>query len=157
MGTTAGSRRRSQSAIEYLSTYSWAVLIVVGVVILLFYIGIFKQSFGAIGNARKQVNGDRQQEWMLWCFGSALFANVVAHFGINYMAQLIMGFLPVIACICVVTSQAKLATADSAERPSGSKWASYGLWEWGSSHDLGEPGTADSLNRLALKENRLHP
>ena len=35
-----------------------------------------------------------RQEWMLWCFGSALFAIVVAHFGINYMAQLIMGFFP---------------------------------------------------------------
>jgi hypothetical protein len=35
-----------------------------------------------------------------------LFATVVAHFGINYMAQLIMGFFPLVACISVATTEA---------------------------------------------------
>lgn len=74
-----------------------------GLLTLIFYVMIFKRSFGAIGTARKLVNGDRGQEWLLWSLGTALFATVVAHFGINYMAQLIMGFFPLIVCISVVT------------------------------------------------------
>jgi hypothetical protein len=61
-----------------------------GLLTLIFYIAIFKRSFAAIGNARKDVNGDRAREWLLWCLGVDLFANVVSHFGINYMAQLMM-------------------------------------------------------------------
>ena len=63
-----------------------------GLVTLVLYITIYKRSFGAIGKARKRVEGDRRQEWFLWCLGSALFANVVASFGINYMIHLMMCF-----------------------------------------------------------------
>jgi len=82
-----------------------AVALTGGLLTLIFYIAIFSRSFGAIGAARKLVNGDRGQEWLLWCFGSTLFGTVVAHFGINYMAQLIMGFFPLVACIAVATRE----------------------------------------------------
>lgn len=85
-----------------------AVALTGGLLTLAFYIAIFKRSFGAIGKARKRA-GDRQQEWLLWCLGSTLFATVVTHFGINYMAQLIMGFFPLIACISVATQESKRA------------------------------------------------
>jgi hypothetical protein len=78
-----------------------------GMLALILYIAIFSRSFGAIGTARKLVNGNRKQEWLLWCLGSALFATIVAHFGINYMAQLIMGFFPLVACISVTASEAR--------------------------------------------------
>jgi hypothetical protein len=94
-----------------------AVALTGGLLTLIFYIAIFKQSFAAIGNARKRVEGDRPQEWMLWCFGASLFATVVAHFGINYMAQLIMGFFPLVACIAVVSFEARQATAPAADVP----------------------------------------
>jgi hypothetical protein len=77
-----------------------------GLLALIFYIAIFTRSFGAIGKARKQVDGDRAQEWLLWCLGSSLFANVVSHFGINYMAQLMLGFFPLLVCISVATFEA---------------------------------------------------
>ncbi len=80
-----------------------AVAMTGGLATLIFYIAIFKRSFGAIGTARKQVKGDRGQEWLLWCLGSALFATVVSHFGINYMQQLLMGVFPLLACISVAT------------------------------------------------------
>jgi hypothetical protein len=86
-----------------------AVALTGGLLSLIFYIAIFSEGFGAIGNARKRISGNRRQEWKLWCFGSTLFATVVAHFGINYMAQLIMGFLPLVACISVVSFEAKRA------------------------------------------------
>ena len=55
-----------------------------GLITLVLYILIFKQSFRAIGNARRRVAGDRRQEWLFWCLGASLFANIVAHFGVNY-------------------------------------------------------------------------
>ena len=105
---------------KYYDTWGWdmwdlcnqfvVVALTGGLLTLVFYIAIFKRSFGAIGTARKQVNGDRAQEWLLWCLGVDLFANVVAHFGINYMAQLMMSLFPLLACISVATFEAKQAT-----------------------------------------------
>jgi hypothetical protein len=101
-----------------------AVALTGGLLTLIFYIAIFKQGFSAVGKAIKRVDGDHDQEWMFWCFGSSLFAVVVAHFGINYMAQLIMGFFPLIACISVVSYESTQAAAETAELP-GKKW-----FEW---------------------------
>jgi hypothetical protein len=88
-----------------------AVALTGGLLTLIFYIAIFKRSFRAIGMTRKLVNGDHKQEWLLWCLGSALFGTVVAHFGINYMAQLIMGFFPLVVCISVATFEARQTVA----------------------------------------------
>ena len=74
-----------------------------GLITLILFIGIYTWGFGAIGKARKQVEGDRKQEWLLWCLGATLFANVVASFGINYMVQLEMGLFLSLACISVAT------------------------------------------------------
>jgi hypothetical protein len=100
-----------------------AVALTGGLLALIFYIAIFSCGFGAIGKARKQVNRDRQQEWLLWCLGSALFATVVAHFGINYMAQLMMGFFPLVACISVATVGEGQATVLSERRSAREKLA----------------------------------
>jgi len=97
-----------------------------GLVTLVLYIMIFTRSFGAIGTARKKVSGNRRQEWLLWCLGADLFANIVAHFGINYMVELMMSFFPLLACISVATFEAKwhvlarveiLSDSDSASVP----------------------------------------
>ena len=104
-----------------------AVALTGGLFTLILYIAIFSRGFGAIGNARKLVEGDRQQEWLLWCIGSALFATVVAHFGINYMAQLIMGVFPLVACISVATFEAKQGTVRIAEKVASAQTASHTL------------------------------
>jgi hypothetical protein len=88
-----------------------------GLLTLIFYIAIFKRSFAAIGNARKDVNGDRAREWLLWCLGVDLFANVVSHFGINYMAQLMMSVFPLLACISVAAYEAKQSTTERLDVP----------------------------------------
>ena len=76
-----------------------------GLLTLALYILTLKRSFAAIGNARKRVSGDRKQEWILWCLGSSLFANVVGQFGINYMIQLQLLLFPLLACICVAAGE----------------------------------------------------
>jgi hypothetical protein len=73
-----------------------------GLVALVAYITIFSRSFGALGNARKQVQGDRSREWFLWCLGSALFSVVVAHFGINYPSMMEMWLFALWSSISVL-------------------------------------------------------
>jgi hypothetical protein len=102
---------------KYYNTWGWdmwdlcnqfvVVALTGGLVTLVLYISVFSRSFGAVGRARKMIEGHRREEWLLWCLGSALFSTVVAHFGINYMAQLMMGFFPVLACISVATFEAR--------------------------------------------------
>lgn len=92
-----------------------AVALTGGLLTLIFYLAIFKVSFSSIGTARRLVAGSREQEWLLWCLGSSLFATVVAHFGINYMAQLIMGFFPLVASILVATSEARQTVLEPAK------------------------------------------
>jgi hypothetical protein len=86
-----------------------------GLVTLVLYIMIFTRSFGAIGTARKHVEGERGQEWLLWCLGSVLFAVVVSSFGINYMTYLMMCLFPLLACISLATFGASRAPVRSVE------------------------------------------
>ena len=58
-----------------------------GLLAFVFFILVISRSFGMLGDARKSVDGDKGKEWMLWCLGSAMFANVVAFFGVNYFDQ----------------------------------------------------------------------
>jgi hypothetical protein len=95
-----------------------------GLLTLILYITIFSRSFGALGAARKQVSGNRAEEWLLWCLGSVLFANVVVHFGINYMAQMMMTLFPVLACISVATFEATQPAVRSDEPPEQDQFAS---------------------------------
>lgn len=88
-----------------------------GLVTLVLYIAIFSQSFGAIGTRRYHVEGNRGQEWFLWCLGSFLLSNVVSSFGINYMAQLQMFLFSLLACISVAAFLEQ-ETVRSAEAPS---------------------------------------
>jgi hypothetical protein len=77
-----------------------------GLLTLVAYILIFSRTFGAIGRARKKVEGDRGREWGLWCLGSALFSVVVAHFGINYAATMDMWLFTLWSCISITAFEA---------------------------------------------------
>jgi len=84
-----------------------------GLVTLVFAIATFSRSFGAIGTARKRVNGDRKQEWCLWCWGSTLFACVVSCFGVAFMYHLQMLLFALLGCVCVATFEARQAAVPS--------------------------------------------
>jgi hypothetical protein len=94
-----------------------------GLLTLACYIAIFSRSFGVIGTARRQMSGHRDQELLLWCLGADLFATVVASFGINYMAQLLMSLFPLLACISVATFEARQATVRSVQPPGPEQFA----------------------------------
>lgn len=105
-----------------------AVAVTGGLLTLVFYILVFKRSFAAIGIARKQVQRDRSQEWLFWCLGSVLFAIVVAHFGINYMAQAMMGVFPLLSCISVAGFEVARRVTLKTETPVWDRFDSVAQW-----------------------------
>ena len=88
-----------------------------GLLALVAYIAIVSRSFGALGDARKEVQGDRKREWLLWCLGSALFSVVVAHFGINYPAMMEMWLFALWSSISTVTFEAMQPAEAEVEIP----------------------------------------
>jgi hypothetical protein len=87
-----------------------------GLLTLALFILIYSRSFGTIGAARRLVSGDRSREFLLWCLGSTMFANLVGSFGINYMVQLQLLFFPVLASISVSAFESRQAAAKKAAK-----------------------------------------
>src|SRR5487761_51985 len=110
---------------KYPNTWGWdmwdtsnlfvATAVAGGLVSLVFLIAAFSRSFGAIGKARKHVDGDRKQEWCLWCLGSALFAIVASSFGIAFLYQSQLEIYLVLGCISVATFEAMRAAVPTVE------------------------------------------
>jgi hypothetical protein len=100
-----------------------AVAVTGGLVTLVLFIMIYSRSFSAIGKARKLVNGDGKQEWLLWCLGCTLFAHVVASFGISYMALLEMALFPLLAFVSVVAFGAHEVTVQDVETSENPQFA----------------------------------
>jgi hypothetical protein len=91
-----------------------AVALTGGLVPLVLFIMIYSRSLGLIGKTRKRLQGSRSEEWLLWCFGSTVFANIVASFGINYMIQLQMFLFIILACISVTVATVKVPVTTKA-------------------------------------------
>ena len=74
-----------------------------GLLALFFFIAMISRSCARIGIARKAVEGLRK-EWFLWFLGAALFANLVAFFGVNYFDQLKVVWFALLAIISATTT-----------------------------------------------------
>lgn len=112
-----------------LSNQFVAVALTGGLITLVLFTMVLSRSFGSLGTARNQVEGDRTKEWFLWCLGAALFANVVSFFGCSYMAQMQMALFGLVGMICVALHEAKqpaLETSPAAASPAPR--FVHGLW-----------------------------
>jgi hypothetical protein len=76
-----------------------------GLAALVFFIATISRSFGRLGTARKRVEGDRKQELLLWFLCAALFANVMAYFGISYFDQTQVAWYALLAFISASTAE----------------------------------------------------
>jgi hypothetical protein len=74
-----------------------------GLLALVFFILIIKRSFSRLGKARKAVAG-RKREWFMWLIGAALYANVMAFFGVSYWDQTEVAWFALLAIISVATA-----------------------------------------------------
>jgi hypothetical protein len=70
-----------------------------GLAAFIFFVLMIKRAFGALGTARKSVEGDKRREWLLWSLGATLFAFVVAFFGISLWDQTQVAWLALFAMI----------------------------------------------------------
>jgi len=82
-----------------------------GLLAVTFFIAAISRSFGSLGRARKRVEGDRKQEWFLWCLCAALLAHVAAYFGISYFDQVKFAWYLFLAIVSAVASEATRSSA----------------------------------------------
>jgi hypothetical protein len=90
-----------------------------GLASLVSFIAIISSGFGSLGTARKYVSGDRKYEWQLWCFGAALFAHVIAYFGIGYFDQTQVAWFALLAMISAAISGSRPAASVKAKTETG--------------------------------------
>jgi len=74
-----------------------------GLAAFVFFILVISRSFARLGDTRKRAK-DKKQEWFLWFLGAAMFANVVAFFGVNYYDQSRIGWFALVAMVCACTA-----------------------------------------------------
>jgi hypothetical protein len=82
-----------------------------GLLPFIFFMATIVYGFKYLGRARKQAIGDRRQEHFVWAVGAALFANVVAFFGISYFDQTMVAWYLLLAIIGAVAASAATARA----------------------------------------------
>jgi hypothetical protein len=74
-----------------------------GLLALALFLVAITRSFSRVGRARRIVSR-KSKEWMLWFLGSALFAQIVSFFGVNYFDQSRMGWFILLAMISAATA-----------------------------------------------------
>jgi hypothetical protein len=75
-----------------------------GLVTFICFIALIAMCFSRIGTARKAVEGDRDQEWYMWCLGAALVSHIVAYWGISYFDHTQMAWFALLAMILAATA-----------------------------------------------------
>lgn len=70
-----------------------------GLLPFLLFLAILVFGFKSVGRARQRAGTPLKQQQLLWCLGSALFAHVVAFFGISYFDQTIVQWYALLAMI----------------------------------------------------------
>lgn len=75
-----------------------------GLLAFICFLALISWSFSRLGKARK-IAADEKSQWLLWCLGASLFANVVAFFGINYFDQSHIAWFALLAMVSALTAQ----------------------------------------------------
>ena len=86
----------------------------VGLIPLLAFLAIIVFGFSYVGRARRMAP-DRGHELFAWAIGSALFANVVAFFGIGYFDQTIVAWYALLAIIPAMVGSVRNPKSDRAD------------------------------------------
>ena len=86
-----------------------------GLLTFICFVLFITRSFGLLGKARKMAAVQGRSEWPFWAFGSALFAFVVAFFGISLADQLQYGWYALLAMIGAIAWPVLAATPAASE------------------------------------------
>ena len=82
-----------------------------GLVTFTCFIVMISRSFSWLGKMRRQVEGDRKQEWLYWSLGAIMVAHVFAFLGVRYWDQMAIWWWAFLAMISAAT--VRLQTAPS--------------------------------------------
>lgn len=83
-----------------------------GLFALICFIAVISRSYARLGNARRAIEGNKRAEWCLWFLGAAIFAHIMAYFGVSYFDQTQVAWYLLVAIIPAATA-ASLAKTDS--------------------------------------------
>jgi hypothetical protein len=72
-----------------------------GLLAFVLFVSIISKGFSRLGKARKLAEGNRSEEWFLWCLGASLLSHVVSYFGIGYFDQMQFAWFALLAIISV--------------------------------------------------------
>ncbi|MGA7410087.1 MAG: hypothetical protein WBW33_06350 [Bryobacteraceae bacterium] len=75
-----------------------------GLFSLICFIAVISRSFGRLGTARRAVEGDRRAEWCMWLLCAAVYAHILAYFGVSYFDQTQVAWLVLLAIIAAATA-----------------------------------------------------
>jgi hypothetical protein len=111
-----------------------------GLLAFCLFVAVITRAFIRLGNARKLVENDKQEQWLYWLVGCSLFSNALAFIGANYFDQSRISWFLILASVNLVT--ASLMHPANAPEPALSAIRTRG--------DLSklEPHTARSTTRL---------
>ena len=77
-----------------------------GLITFVLFMRILYLCFSKTGRARKMMKGNRKEAWLFWCLSAAVFAHVLAFFGISYMDQVEFAWFTLLAIISVTVADA---------------------------------------------------
>jgi hypothetical protein len=89
-----------------------------GLAAFVLFIAIISKCYARIGNLRKAVQGNKAEEWFLWCLGASMFAHLVVFIGIDYFDQMAFAWYALLAMIAMPAVSIKRARPDRVRRPS---------------------------------------
>jgi len=75
-----------------------------GLIALVLFIAMISRCFAKLGDARREAEVEKGDEWTLWLLGCALFSNIVAFFGVNYFDQTKFAWFALLAMISAATA-----------------------------------------------------
>ena len=85
------------TANQYVSTADYS-----GLLPFALFVAVLVYGFKYVGRARRSAGTDKRRALFVWAIGSALFANVVAFFGISYFDQTMVAWYALLATISAV-------------------------------------------------------
>jgi hypothetical protein len=74
-----------------------------GLLAFIFFIAVISRGFARLGKARKAAEDDTKKQWFTWFLGAALFAHVIAYFGITYFDNTQVAWYTLLAIISAAT------------------------------------------------------
>lgn len=101
-----------------------------GLATLVCFIMLISRAFGRIGRARLRAGRDQHRQWFLWLLGVALFANIVAFFGISYFDQTRIAWYALFAIISAATMHNQQSAGTSILKPAPDVLSEWSAQQW---------------------------